>query len=105
MSDSILNTNGQNKIENDLVFVGAKQNGQYMTGFTDKIFVIDLENLPSPAADYIPTAPAKYTKMTMREIFDGITTLPGYSRATRTITDRVEVNRENYSFQTNSRRS
>ena len=48
MSDSILNTNGQNKIENDRVFVGAKQNGQYMTGFTDKIFIIDLENLPDP---------------------------------------------------------
>ena len=48
MSDSILNTNGQNKIDNDLVFVGAKQNGQYMTGFTDKIFIIDLENLPDP---------------------------------------------------------
>lgn len=48
MSDSILNTNGQNEIDNDLVFVGAKQNGQYMTGFTDKIFVIDLENLPDP---------------------------------------------------------
>ncbi len=48
MSDKILNTNGQNEIDNDLVFVGAKQNGQYMTGFTDKIFVIDLENLPDP---------------------------------------------------------
>lgn len=49
MSDSILNTNGQNEIDNDLVFVGAKNNnGQYMTGFTDKIFVIDLENLPDP---------------------------------------------------------
>jgi len=48
MSDSILNTNGQNEIDNDLLFVGAKSNGQYITGFTDKIFVIDLENLPDP---------------------------------------------------------
>lgn len=49
MSDSILNTNGQNEIDKGNVFVGAKNNnGQYMTGFTDKIFVIDLENLPDP---------------------------------------------------------
>lgn len=48
MSDSILNTNGQNEIGKDRVFVGAKNNnGQYITGFTDKIFVFDLENLPT----------------------------------------------------------
>ena len=47
MSDKILNTNGQNEIENNRVFVGAKNNGQYITGFTDKIFVFDLESLPT----------------------------------------------------------
>ena len=49
MGNRILNTNGQNEIGKDRVFVGAKnKNGQYMTGFTDKIFVIDLDNLPDP---------------------------------------------------------
>ena len=54
MSDRILNTNGQNEIDNDLVFVGAKQNGQYMTGFTDKIFVIDLDKIIFPFDFYTP---------------------------------------------------
>lgn len=54
MSDRILNTNGQNEIDNDLVFVGAKQNGQYMTGFTDKIFVIDLDIIMFPFGFYTP---------------------------------------------------
>ncbi len=70
MSDSILNTNGQNKIDNDLVFVGAKQNGQYMTGFTDKIFVIDLEKLPDQFdLDYFPKAIADYTLSSPAALF------------------------------------
>ena len=47
MSDKILNTNGQDEIENNRVFVGAKSDGEYVTGFTDKIFVFDLESLPT----------------------------------------------------------
>lgn len=47
MSDSILNINGQDEIDKGLIFVGAKSNGQYMTGFTDKIFIFDFESLPT----------------------------------------------------------
>jgi hypothetical protein len=88
MANLILNTpGGAGQVPASELLVGAKNNnGTVVNGFTDKLFVIDLENLLSPAADYLPTAPAKYTKMTMREIFDGITTLPGYSKATRSIT-------------------
>lgn len=49
MGNKILNTpGGERQVPAGQVFVGAKQNNKYITGFTDKIFVIDLENLPDP---------------------------------------------------------
>ena len=50
MSNLILNTpGGQGQLPAGKVFVGAKNNnGTVVNGFTNKLFVIDLENLPDP---------------------------------------------------------
>lgn len=86
MANKILNTpGGTGQLPAGKVIVGNGYAGNLAT-FNGKVFVFDLENIPDPAADYFPTAHAKYTKMTMREIFDGISTLTGYSTATRSIT-------------------
>ena len=68
--DRILNTDGQNKIGKGRIFVGAPING-----FADKVFVIDLDNLPNP---YNPLNLPDYT---IRLLFrDGVT--PNFYRGT-----------------------